>query len=59
MNAKPGRKPKKPTGSVCTLTLRVPANVKEYLIETSDNLDMTLTEYIIMLVRRDAADGEV
>ena len=59
MNARPGRPPKKPTGRVSTITLRVPANIKEYIIETSENLDMTLTEYIITLIQRDAADGEV
>jgi hypothetical protein len=36
------------------LTLRVPSNVKNYIIETSENLDMSLTEYIVMLIQRDA-----
>jgi uncharacterized protein (DUF1778 family) len=59
MNARPGRPPKKPSGRTSTLTLRVPPNVKDYIIEAADNLDLTLTEYIITLVKRDAADGEV
>lgn len=59
MNARPGRPPKKSVGRVSTLTLRIPANIKDYIIETSENLDMSLTEYIIMLVTRDAAEGEV
>lgn len=59
MNARPGRPPKQPSGSIATLTLRVPASVKRYLIETADNLDMSITEYIVTLVQRDAADGEV
>ena len=59
MNARAGRPPKRPTGTGCTLTLRVPSKIKQYLIDTSENLDMSLTEYIIMLVQRDAADGEV
>lgn len=59
MNARPGRPPKQPSGNVATLTLRVPASVKRYLIDTSENLDMSITEYILTLVQRDAADGEV
>lgn len=59
MNAKPGRPPKKPQGRISTLTVRVPANIKDYIIETADNLDMTITEYLITLIQRDAADGEV
>lgn len=56
MNARPGRPPKPPTGNITTLTLRVPPQVKQYLIETTDNLDMSITEYIIALIQRDAAE---
>lgn len=55
MFARPGRPPKMPTGETATLTVRLPAEVKRYLIETSDALDMSITEYLITLVRRDAA----
>lgn len=56
MNARPGRPPKQPTGNVTTLTLRVPPQVKQYLIDTTNNLDMSITEYIITLIQRDAAE---
>lgn len=59
MNARPGRPPKKSSGRSTTITLRVPSNVKNYIIETSENLDMSLTEYIIMLVHRDAGSSDL
>lgn len=59
MNARPGRPPKKPQGRTSTLTLRVPSKIKEFIIENSENLDLTITEYIVALIQRDAADGEV
>jgi hypothetical protein len=56
MNARPGRPPKQPEGHSTTLTLRIPSSVKRYLIETSENLDMSITEYLLTLIKRDAAD---
>jgi hypothetical protein len=58
MYARSGRPPKPPDKPVVTLTLRVPAAVKTYLIEASENLDMSITEYLVTLVKRDAG-GEV
>jgi hypothetical protein len=36
--------------------LRIPADIKNYLIDTSEALDMTITEYLVTLVKRDAGD---
>ena len=55
MNARPGRPPLRATGT-STLSLRIPADIKNYLIDTSEALDMTITEYLITLVKRDAGD---
>ena len=55
MNARPGRPPLRATGT-STLSLRIPADIKNYLIDTSEALDMNITEYLITLVKRDAGD---
>jgi len=49
-----GRPPTPPTKPTVTITLRVPAELKTYLIETSDALDMPINEYVIALINRDA-----
>lgn len=50
-----GRPPTPPNKPIVTITLRVPAELKQYLIETSDALDMPINEYMITLINRDAA----
>ena len=55
MHARPGRPPTRATGT-STLSLRIPADVKNYLIDASEGSDMTITEYLITLVKRDAGD---
>lgn len=55
MNARPGRPPHRATQPT-TLSLRIPAEIKNYLIDTSEALDMSITEYLISLVRRDAGE---
>ena len=55
MKAKTGRPPKIPTGSQSTLTIKIPADDKTLLITMADAYDMTLTEYILTLVRKDAS----
>ncbi len=49
-----GRPPKEATG-VTTLTIKIPAELKNKIIELSDGYDMTITEYIATLVLRDAS----
>jgi hypothetical protein len=52
MNARPGRPPKRANGTT-TLTLRIPAEDKNLLIDTAEALDLTITDYLLSLVRRD------
>jgi|GEM_PF-1373595 uncharacterized protein (DUF1778 family) len=54
MRRNPGRPPKQPTGDKSTLTLKVSADFKRLLISQADVYGMTLTEYLITLVKRDA-----
>jgi hypothetical protein len=53
MNARPGRPPIRPTKNTTTLTLRIPSDIKNHLIDTAEALDMTITDYLLALVRRD------
>lgn len=58
MNARSGRPPKVPTGDTATLTLKIPSLVKVTMIDQADALDMSITEYIVTLVKRDVG-GDV
>jgi len=53
MNARPGRPPKLPAGTTSTITLRLPAEIKKHLVEMSEALNMSMTEYMVTLVKRD------
>ena len=52
MPRRPGRPPEAPTKEICAITLRVPAAVKMHLIEQSEALDISINEYMIMLIER-------
>lgn len=53
---KVGRPPKKADpGTFTTLTIRIPAETKNLMIDQADAYDMTITEYLIALVNRDAS----
>ena len=54
MRRNPGRPPKQPTGEKSTLTLKVSSDFKRLLMSQADVYGMTLTEYLITLVKRDA-----
>ena len=54
MGRNPGRPPKWPTGDKSTLTLKISAEFKRLLMHQADAYGMTLTEYIITLVKKDA-----
>lgn len=54
IKAKTGRPPKRPTTNTATLTLRIPAHTKNLLIDQADAYDLTITEYLIALITRDA-----
>jgi uncharacterized protein (DUF1778 family) len=53
MKKRHGRPPKTATTKT-TLTLKIDADIKNLLIEQADAYDMSLTEYIITLLIRDA-----
>jgi len=54
MRRNPGRPPKEPTGDKSTITLKVSADFKRLLMHQADTYGMTLTEYLITMVKRDA-----
>ena len=53
MKRNTGRPPKVPTGESSSITLKIPSAVKVMIIEQAKAYDMTLTEYLTMLVERD------
>ena len=54
MKPKTGRPPKTPTGTHSTLTIKITADDKTLLIQMADAYDMTITEYILTLLKKDA-----
>lgn len=50
-----GRKPKKATSRWSTLTVRLTAEEKNLLIERSENYGCSMTEYLMLLMRRDGS----
>lgn len=55
MKQRVGRKAVIPTTPITTLTLRITRSEKISLIDKSNTYDMSLTEYLMMLVARDGA----
>lgn len=55
MKQRTGRPPKMPVGDVSTLTLRISSSDKRLLIEMADGYDMSITEYILTLLKQDAS----
>lgn len=49
-NGRPPKQADKPT----TLTLKLEPDIKNLIIQLADGYDMTITEYLTTLVRRDA-----
>jgi predicted HicB family RNase H-like nuclease len=56
MNIKPrvGRPPKRADGGYSTLTVRLPAHVKNWLVDQAAAYDMSLTEFLVSLVEKNA-----
>lgn len=52
--ARMGRPTKKAEGLYSTITIKIPAQTKNEITELADGYDMTVTEYLLTLVRRDA-----
>lgn len=55
MKTRTGRPPKIDATKTTTLTIRLSPDDKRLLCELADGYDMTLTEYILTLVQRDAS----
>lgn len=49
-----GRPTKKADGTHSTITIKIAAETKNLITELADGYDMTVTEYLLTLVRRDA-----
>lgn len=56
MKPRTGRPPVQPKQGAAhtTITMRVPADTKRHLIEVADGYGMSITEYILTLIDRDA-----
>lgn len=54
MRKRMGRPTKQATGRFSTVTIRVPADTKNLITSLADGYDMTITEYLLTLVERDA-----
>jgi hypothetical protein len=50
-----GRPVKTVDSEYSTITMRIPGNTKNLIAELADGYDMTITEYLLTLVSRDAA----
>ena len=50
-----GRPPQTTTKHKTTLTLKIDGELKNLMVSLADGYDMSLTEYVTTLVRRDAA----
>ena len=54
MRPKVGRPPKRAEdGTSVTLTIRVPGEVKNQMVDQAEAYDLTVTEYLVALVARD------
>lgn len=51
-----GRPIKTATGKFSTITIRIPADKKNFITNLADGYDMTITEYLLTLVERDASE---
>lgn len=55
MRKRMGRPVKEVNTEYSTVTMRIPGRVKTQIAEIADGYDMTITEYLLTLVSRDAA----
>ena len=54
IHPKTGRPPKRAAaGTSTTLTVRIPAEIKNQMVDRAEQYDFTVTEYLISLVERD------
>jgi hypothetical protein len=52
--ARMGRPTKTAEGTHSTITIKIPAETKNLITALADGYDMTITEYLLTLVNRDA-----
>ncbi len=57
MKTRMGRPPKTDANKTTTLTIRLSPEDKRLVCELADGYDMTLTEYLMTLVQRDASSS--
>ncbi|MFN7317965.1 MAG: hypothetical protein ACK5S6_00515 [bacterium] len=57
MKTRMGRPPKTDANKTTTLTIRLSPDDKRLVCELADGYDMTLTEYLMTLVQRDASSS--
>jgi hypothetical protein len=50
-----GRPPKVGDKPATTLTIKIPTELKQQIVELADGYDMTITEYLTTLIKRDAS----
>lgn len=60
MKSRTGRPPVAPKAGAkyTTITVRIPADAKRHLMEVAAGYDMTITEYLLTLIYRDAPQAE-
>ena len=60
MKPRTGRPPVKPKEGAkhTTITMRIPADTKRHLIEVADGYGMSITEYVLTLINRDAPQAD-
>lgn len=51
---RPGRPAKKADSGVVTMTVRLPAVTKNWLVDQADAFGLSLTEFIVSLVEKNA-----
>lgn len=58
LRPKVGRPPKKAEpGGYTTLTIRIPAEIKNVMVDQAEAYDLTITEYLVSLLERDVGQS--
>jgi len=57
MQNRMGRPPKYTENKMSSITIRVDGATKNLILELADGYDMTITEYLLTLISRDAAQS--
>jgi antitoxin component of RelBE/YafQ-DinJ toxin-antitoxin module len=57
MRKRMGRPAKHAAGDSTTITIRIPTDMKNLIVDVADGYDMTITEYLLTLVQRDVSEA--